>query len=257
MKNKRNVLSLVLLLVAVLCFGVACKRDVPQKHEISFYIDAEKVTSLQTAGNEVLVLPNAPEKTDYSFDGWYFDEGVWQNKLTENTYKNQALNEDVSVYAYYLKNEDPKPVEQFTIEFKVNGKTFSTIKTAGNEKLSLPVAPEITGSNFIGWYFDENVWSQRLTETTYLNEKLTENKVVYAYYLKEEQNTYPVTFVTNGGTALESVTVSVLESAPETKREGFTFEGWYLDEEFQNKVQFPLTITQATTLYAKWKGNVP
>ena len=114
MKNKRNVLSLVLLLVAVLCFGVACKRDVPQKHEISFYIDAEKVTSLQTAGNEVLVLPNAPEKTDYSFDGWYFDEGVWQNKLTENTYKNQALNEDVSVYAYYLKNEDPKPVEQFT-----------------------------------------------------------------------------------------------------------------------------------------------
>ena len=198
-----------------------------------------------------LVLPNAPEKTDYSFDGWYFDEGVWQNKLTENTYKNQALNEDVSVYAYYLKNEDPKPVEQFTIEFKVNGKTFSTIKTAGNEKLSLPVAPEITGSNFIGWYFDENVWSQRLTETTYLNEKLTENKVVYAYYLKEEQNTYPVTFVTNGGTALESVTVSVLESAPETKREGFTFEGWYLDEEFQNKVQFPLTITQATTLYAK------
>ncbi len=50
----------------------------------------------------------------------------------------------------------------------------------------------------------------------------------------------------------EPFTIDISEIIPEEK-EGFEFEGWYLDKELTKKASDSITITKDTELYAKWK----
>ncbi|MFU8792615.1 MAG: InlB B-repeat-containing protein [Acholeplasmataceae bacterium] len=64
-------------------------------------------------------------------------------------------------------------------------------------------------------------------------------------------------FETNGGNPIDSMIVSVSDSnleIPNAEREGYTFDGWYLDEDFTTPFTL-LSLVQAgeeITLYAKW-----
>ena len=42
---------------------------------------------------------------------------------------------------------------------------------------------------------------------------------------------------------------------PEPKRTGYTFDGWYLDDTFENKVEVGYTVTEDIELYAKWTAK--
>lgn len=64
--------------------------------------------------------------------------------------------------------------------------------------------------------------------------------------------TYTVTFQTNGGTAVSSKKLSVLNTAPQTSKQDHVFCGWYQDASFQVPAVYPLEIKGNTTLYAKW-----
>lgn len=46
----------------------------PQEYDISFWNEGSLYHKLTTAGNEVLTLPDEPERTGYTFTGWFFDE---------------------------------------------------------------------------------------------------------------------------------------------------------------------------------------
>ena len=105
-------------------------------HTISFYDDTILIDQLNTAGHELITLPNAPLKDDYEFNGWYFDKNVWSVKLTEDYYQNISLTSDVSVYAYYLETVDPVP-NKYTISFYVDDEIYTTIETSGNETITL------------------------------------------------------------------------------------------------------------------------
>lgn len=63
---------------------------------------------------------------------------------------------------------------------------------------------------------------------------------------------YYAIFNTNGGTAVETQSLSVLESEPQTTREGYIFEGWYLTPDFSGGITYPFKLTRDTTFYAKW-----
>ena len=64
-------------------------------------------------------------------------------------------------------------------------------------------------------------------------------------------------FDTDGGTAVNDMTVSVIEESPVTTKAGYTFAGWYKDSGFTDKAAFPYEVTKAQTLYAKWEKNAP
>ena len=69
--------------------------------------------------------------------------------------------------------------------------------------------------------------------------------------------TYTVTFETNGGSAVQPVTVDegdAVAAAPETTLEGYEFGGWYFSADLSDDalVTFPYTPAGSTTLYAKW-----
>lgn len=65
-------------------------------------------------------------------------------------------------------------------------------------------------------------------------------------------NTHKISFVTNGGNAVEPKYVEVLTSVPTTSRQDYLFDGWYFDKTLNNQVAFPLEVKYDLTLYAKW-----
>lgn len=85
------------------------------------------------------------------------------------------------------------------------------------------------------------------------------NVTVSAIFNKknESQNNtvFTVTFITNGDSSVESQSVECGKTAkmpnPPTK-EGFKFDGWFLDEEFTQNFSFDTLITSDVKLYAKW-----
>ena len=68
---------------------------------------------------------------------------------------------------------------------------------------------------------------------------------------------FTVTFETNGGSEIPSITTRLLETTliPPTTLEGYYFAGWYADMELQRVATFPHIMTADITLYAKWLEN--
>lgn len=66
---------------------------------------------------------------------------------------------------------------------------------------------------------------------------------------------YTVKFNTDGGTSINSIRVKgntqlALPSNP--TKPGFEFDGWYLDNNFEEALPTPYTVTKTVTIYAKW-----
>ena len=151
--------------------------------------------------------------------------------------------------------------QKYTISFYADEELVFTLKTAGNEEIGLPDAPQKEGFTFDGWYSDKGTWQNELTERTYADKPLTADVSAYAYYKKIKEPTpespqkYTVRFDTNDGTAVSDMTVSTIAKSPVTTKKGYTFVGWYTESSFTNKVTFPYEVTKAQTLYAKWEKN--
>ena len=67
---------------------------------------------------------------------------------------------------------------------------------------------------------------------------------------------YTVKFDTDGGSKIASKTVtrnSKIAEPTVPEKEGYTFIGWFIDEEFTNAYDFESKITKNITLYAKWE----
>lgn len=71
-----------------------------------------------------------------------------------------------------------------------------------------------------------------------------------------EKKTYKVTFETNGGSIVKSISVEEnkeLTFPTDPTKEGYKFLGWYLDEKLENKVPTPYVVTENITFYASWE----
>lgn len=65
-----------------------------------------------------------------------------------------------------------------------------------------------------------------------------------------------VSFDTDGGTVIGNQYIlenGKLERPANPTRPGYTFDGWYLDANYNEEASFPIDVTQDMTLYAKWK----
>ncbi len=70
-----------------------------------------------------------------------------------------------------------------------------------------------------------------------------------------------ITFEENGGEEVEDLTISINSTSvnfPTPVRDGYTFDGWYLDEALTQPFTLASLLTQTTalTLYAKWDADV-
>ena len=148
----------------------------------------------------------------------------------------------------------------FNVTYNANGGTGSHIGPNVNPlKEDIILSLEDTEISRIAYTFTR--WNTESDDsgTSYMaNDSiiLSDNVILYAQW---KINEYTVRFESNGGTPVTSQTVTYGERAIEPTnptRQGYTFEGWYSDDEtFVNKWDFATLITEDMTLYAKWSLN--
>ncbi|MDE7131260.1 MAG: leucine-rich repeat protein, partial [Lachnospiraceae bacterium] len=116
-----------------------------------------------------------------------------------------------------------------------------------NDVLIKPNDPVREHYIFGGWFREttcENAWN---FETDRVEKEIT----LYAKWIPS----YTVTFASNGGSVVESVTLpagTVLEAPEAPVYATYTFEGWFKDEECTQAWEFGDAVTADMTLYAKW-----
>ncbi len=67
-----------------------------------------------------------------------------------------------------------------------------------------------------------------------------------------------VKFNTNGASEIKSITAAkdtTISKPDDPVRDGYTFAGWYTNEELTTKFDFSAKVTSSITLYAKWDKN--
>lgn len=141
--------------------------------------------------------------------------------------------------------------EPFMVTFDSRGGTSVPAQAAqSNGKVMEPAIPTQIGYNFGGWYVDT-----ACTVAYDFDTILTEDLTLYAKWEKIEILNYLIEFDTQGGTAVESQTVSRGEkvSIPSDPiRVGYTFKGWYYNGEL---FDFDTEITADIILKAFWAKN--
>jgi uncharacterized repeat protein (TIGR02543 family) len=138
-----------------------------------------------------------------------------------------------------------------TIHFETFGTAvIPSLEVKAGEAYSLP-EPTREGYTFGGWYLEPDF--QTSANFMVLS---NQNRTLYA---KWEPNLYTVTFDSNGGTELPSVSGyfdDVFNAPEQPTRSGYDFSGWFLDD---STFQEPFTFSKFpldTTLYARWVATI-
>ena len=200
------------------------------------------VASVKQDYNTTVAEPAVPTRTGYSFAGWYMDSAL----TSTVTWPLTIGAGDVTLYANWLANP-------YTVSFESNdGSSVASITQDYGTTVAEPKPPMRSGYAFTGWYTDSAL-------TSAVTWPLTIGAGDITLYAKWSANPYTVSFVSNDGSAVESITQdcgkTVAEPKPPT-RSGYAFAGWYMDSALKNAVTWPLTIgADNITLYAKWTEN--
>ena len=195
-------------------------------------------TSEEIVFDEVLTLIN-PTRTGYTFSGWYsgntlYESGVWKTA------------KDVDLVARWTPNN-------YTIT-KENGSGAGTSVVTYDDNYNLGTSSK-DGYEFVGWYTemygqgtqyaDEN--GNSLNPYTDANDQ-----TLYASFI------YHITFVSNGGSYVPSLTLHENECLSESivsEKENRTFAGWFTNPELTQPVSYSQPLGNIT-LYAKWAEEV-
>ena len=197
---------------------------------------------IQDFGSAVTEPTQKPKKTGYTFEGWYIDNETFNNKYIFTT---MPLN-GITLYAKFVPS-------QFTITFVTNsGSEVEPITQEYKSTVTPPTSPTKEGCEFEGWYTDDKTFKHKYTFTTMPLGGIT----LYAKFVTAK---YTINFVTNGGSEVDSITQyynSLVTPPTSPTKEGYTFVGWFTDNEsFNNEYTFTTMPLNGLTLYAKFIPN--
>ena len=227
MKKKFTLFVLAVCLAMVCVIGfTACNITMPVDFEVQFIVDGEVYATIDTAGEETISLPENPQKDGYDFDGWYWDENIWERPFTVNSLLNEKLTSDLRVYAKWKDSESE--VQEYVVTFNsMGGSAIESIMVAEGSLLTKPTEPTYTGYIFDGWFKDEELQ----TEWNFATDTVTEDITLYAKWIDE-----------SAATGCEILSA-----------EGFEIDGNKLSIKVSNS-QEELSLSEAITVspYAEW-----
>lgn len=148
-------------------------------------------------------------------------------------------------------------VVTFTVTFDTQGgSNVAPITIGQGNAITLPENPTKDGYIFDGWYIDKDLLNEFVETQT-----IAGNITLYAKWKEDDGGTkpapqsYTITFDSQGGSEVSPITIEEGNSItlPENPtKEGYIFDGWYVDKELLNKFVATQTIAENITLYAKW-----
>jgi len=165
-----------------------------------------------------ITAPDNPTRKGYTFKGW--DKEIPETMPAEN----------ITVKAQW-------EINQYTITFDTNGGSeIASITQDYGTKITAPADPTRKGYTFKGW-------DKEIPETM-----PADNITVKAQW---EINQYTITFDTNGGNEIDSITQdygTAITAPADPTRKGYTFKGW--DKEIPETMP-----AENITVKAQWEIN--
>lgn len=224
-------------------------NDVLENHlicavlEATFTADGTTLAPAQTIDRGgKFTEPAKPPKENHTFAGWYNGDEKFD------------FDADTTKAPNVLNLVAKWNINQYTVKFVSDHGSFAdqTIEYGGTIDTDKLTPPTVEGFTFDGWYTDE-------THNTKFDftKPITGNTTVYAKWTAKD---YEVSFVTEHGDAPISQNVPYNKTADDPGKlteEGYTFIGWYADENRTIEFDFTKPIKSNTTVYAKWEKNAP
>lgn len=232
-------------------------ENIPDTYKITVVNGKADYTEAEE-GTKVTITANVPD--DKKFVNWTSEDGVEFADATaeETTFK--MLGKAVTVTANLEDKEAPQTVEKPA--FSPNGGKFTD-----SVEVSILCA---TQGAAIYYTTDGETWNEytepfTITETTTVKayaakDGFDNSDEVSATFTKVEDTTdeVTVTFDSNGGSKVAKQTIekgAKAEKPSNPKRSGYTFRGWYEDEDLKTKYDFSQPVNEDITLYARWRRS--
>ena len=183
--------------------------------------------------------------------------------------KDKAGNESEYVFANVTYEDDSTTVKVETPVISPNGGTFTgtksvTISTT-TDGASIYYTTDGTEPTSESTLYDGafTISADTTVKAVAIKDGMTDSDVATAEFDKRTSQggggsgttRYTVKFETDGGTEIANKTVtrnSKLAEPEVPTKDGYTFGGWYTDEELTEKYDFDSKVTKGFTLYAKW-----
>ena len=165
-------------------------------------------------------------KEGYTFDGWFLED-TFETEFTGE------VKQSLKLYAKFT-------IKSVTLTFDTDGgSSVDSITQNYGTEVTAPTDPIKEGYTFVGW-----------TPAIPLTMP-AENQIFTAVW---EANQYTVTFVTNGGSVVDSITQNFGSeiTLPTTVKDGYNFNGWYSDITLETLVESLIMPLNGITLYADW-----
>ena len=176
--------------------------------------NGEKIDNQKIEDGKEYILPAAPKKEGFTFDGWYNDKG----KLVGNPGDKITITEDLTLEAKYT-------AVSYTITFvNENGSKISSVEVAYGQMPTAPKDP--TKASTAQYTYAFKVWNPTITSVT--------GAATYTAVFDSTLREYAVTFK-NGTTTLQTSDVtygtkpSYTGNTPtksSTDKYTYTFKGW-------------------------------
>ena len=163
--------------------------------------------------------------------------------------ENASHFDDSSLY----KGNQVKHFYTVTAHYNYDGAPDNTVYQArGGVAMKAPTAPERERYSLVGWYDAAQggtAWN--------FSEPVTGDMDLYAQW---SNDCYTVTLHPDNGA--ENYDIYVIKNTPaanpgDPSREGYTFDGWYTEDTYENKWDFNADVTSDMDLYAKWVEIIP
>lgn len=184
------------------------------------------------------IEPEEPTKEGYTFLGWYLNDVLYDF--------DSEVTSHISLTAKW-EEITSNPTIKYTVTFNHGYDSLTTIKQVEEgSRVEELILADREGYNFLGWYLDNQLFG--------FDTIITSDITLYAKWeeVVVPVKRYNVTF-DYGYDGIKTVRQinegnKVEELTPST-REGYTFIGWYLNEQ---PFDFDTPIIENITLIAKW-----
>ena len=141
--------------------------------------------------------------------------------------------------------------EPVTIHFDANGgSNVENQEKNLDKKIGVLPTSEKDRYALIGWFTEKDGGTQ-INEDTIVTGETT-------YYAHWQKNAFSVTFVSQGGSAVNSMVVTKgnsIGTLPTSTKTGYTLNGWYTEENGGTKIDETEVINDDITYYAHWNIN--
>ena len=240
-------------------------KDNSQWYTVKYtWADAPEGVTLPTDTETYLGVAAAKAAVDKKYTNGYQFSGSDGYFYTFSGWNEGTVDGQVVTFTGSWTQGDKDPSKWYTLAYSWTGadKLSETLPSNPNSFFTPDEAKaavdttftsgkKVTGSD--GYFYTFSGWGEGT-----VNGQVVTFTASWTKGEKDPSKWATVTFNSNGGSTVASQTVKYNDKAKEPTaptKSGYTFAGWYTEEQLTTKYVFDTPVTGNITLYAKWNTN--